>query len=257
MRLFDSHAHLLDERFCEDRQALVACLQNEGVVGVIECATNNEDIERAVAFARQNSIVYAALGIHPHDAGEYGPDTEALIAALSKERKVVAVGEIGLDYHYDFCERKTQKRVLASQIALAQTLGLPVILHSRESTADMLDVLRACDCTNGVLHCFSGSVETARELLDRGLYLGVGGTLTFKNAVKAVEVVKMAPMDRILLETDSPYLAPVPLRGKRNDPRNVALVAQRIAQIKEMTAEQVSEAALANARRLFQIGEMA
>lgn len=251
MRLFDTHAHLLDGRFDEDRHELITTLSVRGVEFVLECATDAEDIHRAVALVREYENVYCAVGVHPHSAEEYDDAVERSIRDYAAEEKVVAVGEIGLDYHYDFCPREMQRDVLARQLCLAQELKLPVSLHSRESTQDMLDVLAAENCDNGVMHCFSGSVETARVLLDRGLYLGVGGTLTFKNAVKAIEVVEYSPIDRLLLETDSPYLAPVPLRGKRNDPANTALVAARIAEIKGMDAEEVAERLLENGRKLF------
>ncbi len=166
---------------------------------------------------------------------------------------MAAVGEIGLDYHYEIYPRELQKKVLENQILLSKELLKPVILHSRESTADMMDILRRTDCRSGVMHCFSGSVETAREVLDRGLYIGVGGSLTFKNNVKTAEVVKYAPLDRLMLETDSPYMAPVPYRGKRNDPRYTELVAARIAEIKGTDIDTVAEASAGNIRKLFGI----
>lgn len=254
MRLFDTHAHLLAERFDEDRSELIAGLSARGVTAVLECATDREDIPKAVALAREFEMIYCALGVHPHNADEYDDALEAKIREYAAaEDKMVAVGEIGLDYHYDFCPRELQRDVLARQLNLAQELDLPVSLHSRESTQDMLDVLAAEKCCDGVMHCFSGSVETAKILLDRGLYLGIGGTLTFKNAVKAIEVVEYAPIDRLLLETDSPYLAPVPLRGKRNDPANTRLVAAAIARIKKTDLEETAEQLYLNGMKLFRI----
>ena len=253
MRLFDTHAHLLDGRFDEDRHELITELPRRGVELVMECATDAEDIHRAVALARAYENVFCAVGVHPHSAEEYDDAVERSIREYAKDDKVLAVGEIGLDYHYDFCPRDLQREVLARQLSLAKELSLPVSLHSRESTQDMLDVLAAEDCREGVMHCFSGSVETAKILLDPGLYLGIGGTLTFKNAVKAIEVVEYAPLDRMLLETDSPYLAPVPLRGKRNDPANTRYVAEKIAEIKKMDAEEVAELLLENGKRLFRM----
>lgn len=254
MKLFDTHAHLLDERFEEDRRELITGLKSKGVEMVLECATDGESIHRAVALAREYENIYCALGVHPHSAAEYDDAVENSIRTYAaEEKKVVAVGEIGLDYYYDFCPKDVQKDVLARQLHLAQELDLPVSLHSREATQDMLEVLAAEDCRNGVMHCFSGSVETAKVLLDRGLYLGVGGSLTFKNAVKALEVVRYAPLDRMLLETDSPYLTPVPFRGKRNNPAMTELVARKIAELKDMDAEEVAERMYRNGRELFRI----
>lgn len=254
MRLFDTHAHLLDDRFDGDRHEMLESVRRRGVELVLECATDRDYVPKAVALARQYDFIYCALGVHPHSADEYDDALEKSIREYAaSEEKMVAVGEIGLDYYYDFCPRDLQREVLAKQLCLAKELSLPVSLHSRESTQDMLDVLAAEDCRNGVMHCFSGSVETAKILLDRGLYLGVGGSLTFKNAVKVVEVVQYAPIDRILLETDSPYLSPVPLRGKRNDPANTRLVAHRIAELKGMDAEEAAEIMLENGKKLFRI----
>lgn len=253
MKLFDSHAHLNDDRFDDDRAQVIAGFAEKGVVGIIECATDPSDLEVAVNLANAYEPVYAAVGVHPHSAKEYDVAVSEKLRALAKEAKVVAVGEIGLDYHYDFSPRDVQKDVLFRQIELAKELNLPVILHSRESTADMLEVLKAAGADNGVMHCFSGSVDTAKVLLDMGLYLGVGGTLTFKNAVKAIDVVRMTPIDRILIETDSPYLAPIPMRGKRNEPAYVEFVARKIAEIKEISEEEVAKITFENARRLFGI----
>lgn len=253
MRLFDTHAHLLDERFDEDRQELIAGFAKSGVELVMECATDAEAIPKALELAHAHENIYCALGVHPHSAEEYDDVVENLIRTHAQDRKVLAVGEIGLDYYYDFCPKDLQKEVLSRQLCLAQELQLPVSLHSREATQDMLEILAAEHCDNGVMHCFSGSVDTAKILLDRGLYLGIGGTLTFKNAVKPIEVVRYAPLDRMLLETDSPYLAPVPFRGKRNDPTRTAIVAEKIAEIKGLDAEEVAERLLENGKRLFRI----
>lgn len=245
MRLFDSHTHLTDARFDEDREQLIAQMTEQGM-RVLQCATSPDDLASTADLANAHEIVYGAVGVHPHDAARYTSDTQSEIEKLASQDKIVAIGEIGLDYHYDYSPREVQRAVLEAQLDLANQLNLPVILHNREATADMLEILSNHD-VKGVMHCFSGSVETAKIILDMGLYIGVGGTLTFKGAVKPVEVVNYAPMDRILLETDCPYLAPVPYRGKRNIPPYTALVAEHIAQIKKITPEQVAKITWANA----------
>lgn len=249
MKIFDSHAHYLSQKFDEDREELLKSVLSSDVEGIIECATDIKSIEKSVIFAKEHEGVYCALGVHPHSADEYSDELEARIEELSSH--AVAIGEIGLDYHYDFHPRDIQKEVLSRQIELAKKLSLPVILHSRESTADMLDILKAHKADNGVMHCFSGSPETAKILLDMGLYIGVGGSLTFKGAVKAVETVKMLPLDRLLLETDSPYLAPIPYRGQRNDSRLISVVINKVAEIKGIPRQVVAEAAFQNAKKLF------
>ena len=251
--IFDSHAHYLSERFDGDREELLSEVLGSGVCGIIECATDARTIEASVSFAMAHDGVYCALGVHPHSADEYSDELEKRIEELIQNEKAIAIGEIGLDYHYDFHPRELQKEVLSRQIRLAKRLGLPVILHSRESTADMMEILENENADNGVMHCFSGSVETAQQLLDMGLYIGVGGSLTFKGAVKGIEVVKMLPMERLLLETDAPYLTPVPFRGERNDSRYIRYVADMIAGIKGVSAQKVTDIACDNAKRLFGI----
>lgn len=251
MRLFDSHAHLCDGRFDADRTQLIGSLAAKGVLGVLECATGPEDLHVVVELAAQYAQIWAAVGVHPHEADAYSPQVETDVRTLAAQPKVVAIGEIGLDYHYDFSPRAAQQAVLDAQLVLAHELGLPVVLHSREATQDMLAALRRAPGVRGVLHCFSGSVETARQALDLGLHLGVGGSLTFKNAVKALEVAAYAPLDRLLVETDSPYLAPVPLRGQRNDPSLVRLVAEKLAAVRGISLEKIAEATWQNTVRLF------
>ena len=253
MRLFDSHAHLSDARFAQDRDEMIRGLAARGVEGVIECATDAADIEEVAALAETYGNVYAAVGIHPHSCDEFTPEVAARLRQLYAREKVVAIGEIGLDYHYDFCPRGMQRETLKQQLMLARELDAPVILHCREATADMLAVLEEVGYYYGVMHCFSGSAETAELLLKKGMYLGFGGSLTFKNNVKTVRAAEVTPIDRILLETDSPYLAPVPMRGKRNEPAYTGYVAQRLGEIKGLAAEEVAQAALENTRQLFRI----
>jgi len=250
--LFDSHAHLLDERFDEDRDALIAEFAAAGG-RVMECATDPDDMAAAAELAAKHAIVYAAVGVHPHSASEYTAETAMRIRELAQQEKVVAIGEIGLDYHYDFSPRDVQRRVLAEQLQIAKELNMPVSLHSREATEDMLAILAPFAPLTGVMHCFSGSAETAKILLDMGLHLGFGGSLTFKNNRKGVEVAAMVPMGRLLIETDSPYLAPVPRRGERNIPAFTSYVAAKLAEIKNVDEEAIRRAAWDNASLLFGI----
>lgn len=253
MRLFDSHAHLNDQRFDQDREALILELQAKGVEGVIECATDAKDMEKAVALAQQYERIYAVVGVHPHSCNEYTEQVEEKLRSWILAGQAVAIGEIGLDYHYDFCPRDMQRQALEQQLLLAKDLGAPVILHCREATADMLRILAEADYYRGVMHCFSGSVETGEFLLNKGMYLGFGGSLTFKNNVKTVKMAEAAPLDKILIETDCPYLAPVPMRGKRNEPAYTEYVANKLAEIKGIRPEEIAEQALQNARELFGI----
>ncbi|MDL2236819.1 TatD family hydrolase [Christensenellaceae bacterium OttesenSCG-928-K19] len=248
---YDTHAHLLDEQFDEDRHSLILSLPGQGIGWYNECGSDMDTSIRAVALAKEHAMVYAAVGVHPHSAKEWDAHSAGELKSLAKNSKVVAIGEIGLDYHYDFSQRNTQKDVFAHQMELAWGLGLPVIIHSREATEDTLAVLRRFPHVTGVLHSFSGSVETMREALSMGYYISLSGVVTFKNAKKTVEVAAEVPIERLLIETDSPYMAPAPHRGKRNDPSLVKCVAQKIAEIRGMDTAEIERITTANAKRFF------
>ena len=254
MRIFDTHAHYDSGAFNADRDAVLSALPEAGVALVVNPGCDVPSSQAAVALAERCPHVYAAVGIHPEDcAGCTDADFDA-IRALCAHEKVVAIGEIGLDYYWpENPPRDFQKEVFRRQIQLALALDLPVIIHDREAHGDSLDIVREYPALRGVFHCFSGSVEMARELLRRGWYLGFDGPITYKNAAKALDVIAACPADRMLLETDSPYLAPVPNRGKRNDSRNLPYIAARIAEIKGMTTDQVAEVTLKNGKQLFGI----
>ncbi len=252
MRLFDTHAHLLDDRFDEDREAVVAFLPEKNIAYMLEACTQVPDAEKTLAFAHKYPFVVAALGTHPHEAAGMETEHLTLLETLLNDKKAVAVGEIGLDYHYDFSPRDVQKKWFSEQLTLARSKKLPAVLHVREADGDALTMLRAQrDGLKGVMHCFSGSYETAKSCLDLGLYIAFGGALTFQNAKKALEIAGKLPMDRLLIETDCPYMTPVPFRGKRNDPSLVQLVCEKLAEIRKMDVEEVAEVTLQNGLRLF------
>ncbi len=250
MTLFDTHAHYDDEAFDADRDAVLTAF--DGLV--IDPGCTLESSRAAVELAARHPHVYAAVGIHPENCGDYVPEHLDALRRLARQPKVVAIGEIGLDYYWaENPPRQFQQQVFRAQLALALALALPVIIHDREAHGDSLAIVKEFPGLRGVFHCYSGSAEMARELLDRGWYLGFDGPVTYKNARKALEVAEMAPADRILIETDSPYLSPVPMRGKRNDSRNVVYIAEKLAQIKGMTTEEMAELTMANGKRLFGI----
>lgn len=250
---FDTHAHYDSGKFNADRSDVLRAVHESGVALIVDpgdCAVTSA---RAVAIAQAYDFVYAAVGWHPEEAAGWTDDSLNQIRALASQPKVCAIGEIGLDYYWDTSTKATQETMLRAQLELALELDLPVIIHDREAHGDSLRFVCDYPGLRGVFHCFSGSVEMARELLRRGWYLGFDGPITYKNAVKALDVIAACPADRMLLETDSPYLAPVPNRGKRNDSRNLPFIAARIAEIKGMTTEQVAEVALQNGKQLFGI----
>ncbi len=250
MTLFDTHAHYDDEAFDADRDAVLAAF--DGLV--IDPGCTLDSSRAAIALAARHPHVYAAVGIHPENCGDFIPEHIDVLRQLAQQPKVVAIGEIGLDYYWpENPPHDFQQQVLRAQLSLAQELDLPVIFHDRDAHGDSLSIVKAYPALRGVFHCYSGSVEMAEELLALGWYLGFDGPVTYKNARKAVAVAEMAPLDRILIETDSPYMSPVPLRGKRNDSRNVFHIAEKLAEIKGTTTEEMAQLTLKNGKRLFGI----
>ena len=252
--LFDTHAHMDDDSFDVDRHELLAALPGQGVELLMNPGCSFESSLNAIALAETYDYIYAAVGSHPDVADEVD---EALIAKyrdLCKTHpKVKAIGEIGLDYHYEDIPRDIQKRAFRLQMELARDLDLPVIVHEREAHEDGLKIVDEFPTVKGVFHCYSGSLEMAKELIKRGWYIGFTGVLTFKNARKAVEVASEIPLDRIVIETDCPYMAPVPFRGLRNDPGKVCYMAQRLAELRGITAEEAQQITMENGKRLYRI----
>lgn len=249
--IFDSHAHYDDSRFDGDRDDLFnRVFKEKGVCGVITCGTNMESSKRAIALSKKYDNVYASVGVYPEDIVDT-VDIEAL-KALAADERVVAIGEIGLEYHYEGVDRQIQKREFERQIELANELSLPIIVHDREAHGDTVDILRRTK-PKGVIHCFSGSVEIMREILKLGMYIGLGGAVTFKNARVPVEAAKEVPLDRLLLETDAPYMSPVPFRGQRCDSTMIKYVAEKIAEVRGASADEILNAAEKNAKTLFGI----
>lgn len=249
-KIFDSHAHYDSEAFDEDREQLISGLPEAGVCAVINCASDLKTARQSVELAKKFAFIRAAAGIHPHEAQAVTQGDYEQLRELLKLPEVVAVGEIGLDYHYDFCPRPKQIEVLRAQLEIARELDMPVIIHDREAHGDMYPLLREFK-PKGVVHCFSGSVELAKEVLSYGMYIGLGGAVTFKNAKTPVEVAAYVPDDRLLIETDAPYMTPVPYRGKRCDSAHIAITAQRIAEIRGVGADEVLDLTRKNANRLF------
>ena len=248
---FDSHAHLDDRRFDEDRAEIFADLKNHGVGLIMNVGCDLPSSERSVALAEQYDFVYAAVGSHPDDADHVDGRLLDRYRALAAHPKVRAIGEIGLDYHYEYVPQAQQIIAFEEQLELAEALKLPVIVHEREAHGDAMDIIARHPGARGVFHCFSGSAEMALWLAERGWYIGFTGVVTFKNARRALEAVQALPMERILIETDCPYMAPEPHRGHRNDSRYVPLVAAKIAQLKGLSPEEAGRITTENAKRLF------
>lgn len=253
--LFDTHAHYDDARFNEDRNAVIEKAFNSGVSYILNASSDVSSCVESVSLTQEHENIYAAVGIHPHHAAEMNENILDMLLGLASRPKIVAIGEIGLDYFYDNSPRDIQKYWFARQIGLAAYVKLPIIVHDRDAHEDILEIIKHENArrVGGVFHCYTGSVEMARELLNHGFYLSFGGPVTFKNAKRAIEAVKYVPEDRILIETDSPYLTPEPFRGKRNDSGYVRLVAEKIAAIRNTTFEEISRITTENAKRLFNI----
>lgn len=250
--IFDTHAHYDDEKFNGDRAEVLSFVRANGVSRIVDCGCDYKSSLAAVGLSDQYDFVYAAVGVHAHEAQEATENDFSQIRKLYSHKKVVAVGEIGLDYHYDFSPRERQLEVFARQLVLANELNLPVIIHDREAHEDTLALLQK-HRPKGVVHCFSGSVESAKQIIRLGLYIGLGGAVTFKNAKKPVEVAQFVPEDRLLLETDCPYMAPVPFRGKRCDSSMIASTAERIAAVRNTDTQDLINRCHENARTLFGI----
>lgn len=252
--LVDSHAHIDDDRFDADRDQVIDRAAAAGVSLILNIGADMPSSARSVALAEQYPGIYAAVGMHPHDAKDMQEKDYSQLEHWLGHPRVVAIGEIGLDYHYDLSPRPVQKEVFLRQLDLARKTGLPFIVHEREAHADTLDIIRtAARGLQGVFHCFSGSVETAREYLNMGFYISVAGPVTFPKSLKTKEVARFVPLDRLLVETDSPYLTPHPYRGKRNEPAHVRLVAGEIAGLRNISLEELAAATSQNVRRLFSI----
>jgi len=252
--LFDTHAHYTDEAFDADRDAVIRAVHDSGVGLVMNSSSDEKSSREAVALAEKYDFIYASVGWHPEDAAGFSERSLDLIREWVRHPKVRAIGEIGLDYHYeDAAPRELQKEVLERQIQLALELKMPVVIHDREAHGDCMALVRSYPELTGAFHCFSGSAEMAKELLDRGWYLGFTGVITFKNARKALEVLEMCPLDRILIETDCPYMAPVPHRGERNDSRLLPFMAAKVAELKGLTPDEAARVTTENGKRFFGI----
>ena len=250
---FDSHAHYDDERFDEDRYELIEKIHAEGVDYIVNAAADIPSCYTSLALAEKYPFVYCSIGVHPHDAKTLDDEKLEELKKLAQKNKVVAIGEIGLDYYYDASPREEQRKWFKAQLEMAKELNLPVIIHSREACQETFDIIMASGVKEGVIHCFSGSRELAKEYVKKGFYIGIGGSLTFKNARKAVEVVEAIGLENILIETDAPYMTPVPHRGKRNDSSYLEHVVAKIAEIKGITVDEVGEKTCENAKKLFRI----
>lgn len=252
--IFESHAHYDDEAFDQDRDELLASMKENGIEYIINVSAAADGLDRTIALAEKYPFVYGTVGVHPDDAGKMNQELLERIRSLCSHEKVVAVGEIGLDYYWEKESHEIQKKWFEAQMEVAREEKMPFIIHSRDAAKDTLDMmkgLRAGQMSGGVVHCFSYSKEMAREYLNMGLCIGIGGVVTFKNAQKLKEAAAYAPLDQILLETDCPYLSPEPNRGKRNSSLNLPYIAEKIAQIKQVSVEEVVEQTSQNAKRLF------
>ena len=252
--LFDTHAHMDDEAFSDDREQILASLPEQGLALVMNPGCSLSSSRNASLLSQKYDYIYAAVGSHPDVADEVNEEVlEEYRRLIAENPKIKAIGEIGLDYHYEDVPRQIQQKAFRMQMALAKELGLPVIVHERDAHEDGMKMVEEFPEVTGVFHCYSGSAEMAKELVKRGWYIGFTGVLTFKNARKAVEVAKAIPLDRIVLETDCPYMSPDPFRGKRNDPGKLYRMAEKLAEIRGLTLEEIHTITTENGKRLYRI----
>ncbi len=256
--IFDTHAHYDDEAFNEDREELILSLKENGIGCIVDIGASVSSTKAAYALAQKYDFVYSAVGIHPCDTYDLIEDDILSLVEYAKDEKVVAIGEIGLDYHYPDTNKELQKKWFVRQLDLAVETGLPVVIHSRDAAADTMEILKKYEgrISGGVIHCYSYHKEMAEEYVKMGYYIGIGGTLTFKNAKKIKEVAKSIPIDKLVLETDCPYLSPEPNRGKRNDSSNLKYVVKELALIKEMTEKEIQDITFENGKKLYKLDNL-
>ena len=248
---FDSHAHYDDPQFNPDRTNLLSALPQQGISGVINAGSCLTSSQASITLAETYPYIHAASGVHPHNVSNMTDGDLDTLRSLCKHKKNVALGEIGLDFYYDLAPRDIQRLWFTNQLALAKSLNIPVVIHSREAAAETMSIIKDSGVCKGVLHCYSGHLPMALEYIEMGYYIGIGGVVTYKNAAKIQEVAANIPLERLLIETDAPYLSPVPFRGKRNDSTKLPFIAEAIANARGITPKAVAEAANANAHRLF------
>lgn len=255
MILFDTHAHLNDTGYNNDRDEMIQRARQAGVVHIVNVGFNLASSRESLKLADTYDLIYAAVGIHPHDAAEAGPGYLEELEKMASHPRVVAIGEIGLDYYRDLSPRPVQRKVFTEQMALAKKLQKPIIIHDRDAHGELMDILRKerLGPAGGVMHCYSGSREMARECLAMGFYISIAGPVTFSNAARLKEVAASVPPDRLLIETDAPYLTPVPYRGKRNEPAHVLYTAQEVARLRGIKTEDLARICTENGRKFFRI----
>ncbi|GAA0086038.1 TatD family hydrolase [Clostridium sp. CTA-7] len=251
--IFDTHAHYDDEAFDEDRENVLEQIKDNGVIGILNCASSYKSIEKTNKLTEEKDFIYGALGIHPENANEFNENVKReIVSLIEKNKKIIAIGEIGLDYYWDENPSKDiQKEVFIEQMKLAEMLNLPVVIHDRDAHGDTLEIIKEFPNVKGIVHCFSGSTEFAMECIKLGYYIGITGVVTFKNAKKIIEVVKHVPLEKLLVETDCPYMAPAPNRGKRNKSDYIAYIIEQIAVIKDLDPKEVNLAVNDNFKRLI------
>nr|QGT51301.1 deoxyribonuclease [uncultured Firmicutes bacterium] len=254
--LYDSHAHLDDPQFDGDREAVIQKIKSAGVGYLNNIGADMKTSAASINLAEENDFIYATVGVHPSETTDMTDSDIEELRRMAAHPKVVAIGEIGLDYHYEDTNKELQRKWFRRQLELAKELELPVVIHDRESGGECIAILKEMGITNGVMHCYSGSAETAKELLDMGFHISFTGVLTFKNAKKAVQAVSVIPMERLMIETDCPYMAPEPYRGTRNDSSYVGKVAEKMAEIKGLSVEEVERITCENAKRFFKVSDI-
>ncbi len=250
--IFETHAHFDDRRFKDDRDEILNSLKDFNIGNVINIGADMKSSKRSIDLAKKYDFIYASVGVHPHSAKDLNDDEFLRLKEMAKHKKVVAIGEIGLDFYYNYSEKDIQRFWFKKQMEFANEINLPVIIHSRDADQETFDMIMQADIKKkGVIHCYSGSAEMAKEYVKKGYYIGVGGVVTFPSAKKLVETVEKIPIEYILLETDCPYMAPVPKRGERNDSRYLEYISIKVSEIKKMSTSEVIEKTEENAKRLF------